>query len=168
MEYKLNKDYPEVRVEEENKYYANLLLEDYAGFYSELTAITEYVYQDFSCFKKYPKFANSMSQIAKVEMKHLELLGKTIKLLGVDPKYKFTNNKCNYYEYWNSSFINYDTYIIYMLNSNIIKEEIAIKNYKKHISVIKDKYVKELLYRIIEDEKIHIKCFKELLNEYVK
>lgn len=168
MKYQADKKYPDVRIEKENKYYANLLLEDYAGNYSELTAITQYVYQNFNSFQKYPKFAEAMSRIAIVEMRHLELLGKTIHLLGLNPEYKSKVNMCDYYKYWDSSNINYDTYIIYMLNTNIIQEEIAIKNYKYHLNIIKDKYIQELLKRIIEDEVIHIECFKNLLQEYVK
>lgn len=161
MEYQASGSYPSVRVEKKNKYYANLLLKDYAGVNSELTAITQYVYQDFSNFESYPDFAEVMDHIAMVEMRHLELLGKTIKLLGVNPEYRFNNNT-----FWESKFVNYSTDIISMLNSNILEEQITIMNYKYHQNIIKDKYIKELIARIVEDEKVHIKCFEELLKKY--
>lgn len=165
MEYRVNKDYPEVNVEETNVYYAKLLLNDYSGINSELTAITQYVYQGFYLFKDYSKISKTLEKIAIVEMRHLELLGKTIKLLGVKPEFKFNNNNDYYYQYWNSSYVDYNTHLISMLKDNILKEQVAIRNYEQHISVINDKYIKVLLERIIEDEKVHIKCFKELLQE---
>jgi bacterioferritin len=39
--------YPEIKVMEPNKYYATLLLEDYAGMISELTAVNQYSYHSF-------------------------------------------------------------------------------------------------------------------------
>ena len=51
-----------------------------------------------------------------------------------------------------------------MLRSDIKIEEEAIRKYRYHISLINDKYIKALLYRIIEDEEVHIKCFNMLLN----
>lgn len=166
MEYNINEDYPEIKVEKENKYYADLLLLDYAGIDGELTAITQYTYQDFYFFKKYPELAKIMSKIARVEMKHLELLGKTINLLGVKPEYKFKDNSPYLYMFWNGSYVNYKTNIIDVLKDNIIGEEIAINTYSKHLNIITDKYIKRLLERIIEDEKVHIKIFKDLMNTY--
>ena len=163
MEFNVDKPYPPVRVEGKNLYYANLLLEDYAGMTGELTAITEYVYQKFDKFQEKSEFSHILGKIAIVEMKHLELLGETIKLLGVNPKYCF--KKDNYYELWNSSFVNFNDNVIDMLKSDIKKEEDAIKNYELHISMIDDKYIREMLYRIIEDERVHIKCFNYLLNK---
>lgn len=166
MKCRVDKDYPEVRVEGENKFYAELLLDDYAGINGELSAITRYIFQDFNFFKKYPKLAEVMAKISMVEMKHLELLGKTIKLLGVDPEFKFKVNSTYLYLYWNASYVNYDTIIDCMLRENILSEQNVINNYRYHISIINDKYIKKLLERIIEDEEVHIECFKQLLNQY--
>ncbi len=167
MQYMANKSYPEIRVERKNEYYANLLLADYSGINGELTAISQYVFQDFNYFKEYSKFAQVIGKIAMVEMRHLELLGKTIKLLGVKPEFKFKDNLSCFYLNWNSSYVNYyNTDIFSLLKLNIIKEKITIKNYKYHISIINDKYIKRLLERIIEDEQIHIECFQELIKEY--
>lgn len=166
MIYKVNKPYPKIKVEEKNCYYANLLLNDYCGLVSELSAITQYTYQHFDKFDTNQEFSSILSGIAVVEMKHLELLGKTIKLLGINPKFYFIDKNlyCNT-NYWNSSFIDYNTDIKKMLKNNIIIEEKTIENYKKDINIICDKYIQKLLYRIIEDEYLHIEIFKSLLNK---
>ena len=148
-----------------NIIYANLLLKDYTGINSELTAINQYIYQHFDKFNIDSEFSETLAEISMVEMKHLELLGETIKLLGVDPKFKFIDESCNYLTYWSSSFVNYTTNVIDMLKNDIEIEKIAIKNYLNHIEIINDKFIKNLLYRIIEDEEKHIECFNLLLNK---
>ena len=166
MIFKVNKPYPKIKVEEKNYYYANILLNDYSSNISELSAITQYIYQYFDKFNTNQEFSNIMQNIAKVEMFHLELLGKTIKLLGINPKFIFINkNLYNNLTYWNSSFIDYNSNIKLMLKNNIIIEEKATENYKKDITIISDKYIKKLLNRIIEDEYLHIEIFKYLLNK---
>ena len=164
MDCKINKPYPKVQVLRKNTYYANLLLEDYSGAISELSSITQYEYQKFNKFDVDLEFASILSSIAMVEMKHLELLGETIKLLGIDPKFVYSNY--NLSSYWNGSFVDYTTNIINMLQSDIKIEKEAIAKYSYDISVIDDEYIKATLYRIIEDEKQHIKCFEYLLNKY--
>ena len=164
LECRVDKPYPEVRVERKNIEYAKLLLDDYASEVGEDRAIHQYVYQKFDKFKDNPLFSKTLSQIAMVEMRHLELLGETIKLLGVNPEFRFVDRNTNYLVYWNSSFVDYTTDIVEMLRSDIKIEEEAIRKYRYHISLINDKYIKALLYRIIEDEEVHIKCFNMLLN----
>ena len=52
-----------------------------------------------------------------------------------------------------------------MLITNIKSEKMAIKNYEHHKSLIDDKYIKEMLSRIILDEKRHVEIFETLLKE---
>ena len=167
MNCRVDKPYPEIKVEKKNIEYAKLLLNDYASPVGEDRAIHQYIYQNFDKFNEDPVFAKTLSQIAMVEMKHLELLGETIKLLGINPEFRFVDKNTNYLVYWNSSYVNYTTNIIEMLKSDILIEKEAIKNYRYHISIIDDKYIKALLYRIIEDEQMHIQCFNMLLNRVI-
>jgi bacterioferritin len=53
-----------------------------------------------------------------------------------------------------------------MLSEDINSEMMAIENYKYHISIIDDKYIKKLLHRIIADEEFHVKLFREMYNKY--
>lgn len=155
---KLDIPYPKLKVEKENKDYAYLLLEDYAGINSELSSITQYSYQNFNEFVSNKNLSNSLKDIAIVEMHHLAILGKLIKLLGVNPIYK-TN------EYWHSKNICYTVNIKEMLLSDVDLEEKAIINYQKHLKLIDDKYIKAILERIILDEEKHLECFYYYLNK---
>lgn len=160
MQCKLNKPYPEIRVEKENIEYAKILLEDYAGSKGEDTAIHEYLFQSF--IKK--DISDVLKEISFTEMRHLEILGELITKLGGKPFYCNLNKK----EIipWTSNFVNYTMNLKDMLLSDILLEKETISRYEKHIMEIDDKYVKEILNRIIEDEKLHISCLRKLYNEY--
>ena len=98
-------------------------------------------------------------------MKHLNILGQTIKLLGLDPMYIYPNNIDNGFKYWNSSYVDYNNNLIHIISSNINDEKMAINNYNEIINKIDDKYVIEILKRLVLDEEIHLKILKNIQNE---
>ena len=161
FECQVNLPYPKIKVEKKNKKYAAYLLEDYAGSLSELTSITQYSMQHFVKFNLNEEFSQTLEQIAKVEMRHLEILGKLIFLLGETPQY-YDNN----FQFWSGEDVDYNLDIKKMLTSDIKLEKQAIKNYEKHITLIDDKYIKAILKRIILDEEKHLECFTILLKNY--
>lgn len=165
MKVKLDIPYPEVMVEQKNHYYADLLSQDYAGGVSETTAALAYSYQHFNTFKSNEGYSEIIKEISIVEMKHLEILGETIKLLGKEPVYKTCEALRGDCIMWSSSNIVYDNDIKDMLKTNIKSEKMAIRNYEHHKSLIDDKYIKEMLSRIILDEKRHVEIFETLLRE---
>lgn len=165
MKVKLDIPYPEVRVEEKNPYYADLLSQDYAGDVSELTASLLYSYQHFEIFKENEEFSRIIEEISIVEMKHLEMLGKTIKLLGKSPVYKTCESSMGDCVMWSSSNVVYDNDLRDMLKTDIKAEKMAIKTYEHHKEIIDDKYIKEVLERIILDEKRHLEIFEMLLEK---
>lgn len=162
--YIVNLPYPEPRVERPNVEYGNIILKDYAGDVSEFTAINLYVYQHVVSEGKYDDYAKLIGQVSIAEMKHLELLGETIKLLGVKPIY--IDNACPPGRLWTPCYINFTAFIKEMLIEDIKAEQKAIENYKYHLTLIRDKYIRELIERIIPDEELHLKLFNELYEKY--
>lgn len=160
MEYNSNKPYPEIRVERPNLEYAKILLSDYAGEVSEDTAIHLYLYQHLVSDDIWNYYSDIIEHISIVEMRHLEILGKLIKLLGLDPD--FVSLKDNKLVSWNAKFVNYETDLNKMLDIDISSETKAIENYRCHYELIGDRYIRENLLRIIEDEEVHLKIFKDL------
>lgn len=159
----LPEPYPEPRVVRPNRYYAMLLLEDYAGAVSEMTAINQYFYH-YLTFEGYNDIAELEECISIVEMGHLELLGETIRLLGVAPEYRtLTNNRTNY---WNASYVYYGDNICDRLAADIAAEKAAIQNYRYHQYLIDDPHIKQLLERIIRDEEHHLQLFSEAAAKY--
>ena len=151
--------YPEPRVLRPNHNYALILLEDYAGSVSELTAINQYFYHYLTFEEKYENLAELEECISIIEMYHLELLGKTIQMLGLPPKYWTLNN--NRPTFWNASYVCYGKDVCDRLFADIAAEEKAIKQYRLHQKMIDDPYIKELLERIIMDEEHHLQLFRQ-------
>lgn len=162
MKYYSDKPYPKIMVEKPNIEYAKILLFAYAGNVSEETAVHQYLYQSFVLEDE--DVAKIIEQIGIVEMHHIEMLAETIQLLGMDPKYRVY---CLGEEkYWDASYVPYPKTMIEMLNQDIQSETEAIQNYQKIIELIDDKYIQQMIERIIEDEKIHLMIFKTLLQKY--
>lgn len=160
MEYRVNKPYPEIMVERPNLNYAKILLEDYAGSISEDTAVHLYLYQHLVSDDIWQYYSKIIENISIVEMHHLEILGKLIKQLGLDPAY--VSFKEDRLVPWSASYVNYTTDLAKMLDVDIMSETKAIQKYHQHYKIIDDKYIRQILLRIIEDEEVHLKIFNEL------
>jgi bacterioferritin len=159
--------YPEVRVARPNKEYAYLLLEDYVGMVSELTAICQYSYHHFVLEDENREVADTLSCIALVEMHHLEILAETIVMLGVDPRYRTVEKNKNE-RYWDGSFVFYGTALCDRLTADVGSEWAAIANYRKHQRMIDDPYINRILERIILDELHHVEMFNHLIQKYCR
>ncbi|HWR23985.1 MAG TPA: hypothetical protein VN366_10985 [Feifaniaceae bacterium] len=153
--YNLNLPYPEVSGEADPDAVA-LLLEDYAGIISEMTASNQYMYQYFLLVENNYSFAEAIKCIAATETWHRELLGRAIVRLGGTPIFAATNT------YWCSNYVSYDQDPQRMLLANINIEFATIYNYRWHIQLIPNESVKQLLERIILDEELHIRLFSEM------
>lgn len=156
--------YPQVRVTATNPLYAKLLLEDYAGVVSEITAINQYLYHYFVLEEVNEEVADLLECVSLVEMHHMELLAETIRLLGVDPRYRVIHDSREIY--WNATYVFYGMDLCDRLTADIASEWAAIAAYRDHQRRIADPYIKELLERIILDEYHHIKLFNEALQKY--
>lgn len=146
--------YPEIVVEK-NLNDSRLLMPSYGGNASEITAIMTYSFQHFICPIK--EIAEVLNGISIAEMRHMELLGEAITALG---GYPIIGGRT----YWNGSFVNYTLDTKKFLRQNILAEETAILNYERTILNLSEDCLKQMIERIIVDEEIHIKLFKELLQ----
>lgn len=163
MEYCSNNPYPKIQVEKSNIEFAKILLFSYIGNVSEETAIHQYLYQSFILDGKLSKI---LEQISIVEMHHLKILAKLIKLLGLDPEYRVYSLGAE--KYWDASYVPYPKTVVEMLKQNIQSETEAIQNYDKILELIDDIYIQKNIQRIIEDEQVHLTIFHNLLKEYEK
>lgn len=161
-EYEVSLPYPEPKVEDKNRQYARLLLESYAGRISELTSVLQYTYNAIVLNKEYSEVAEIMRKIADVDKKHLDLLGETILLLGIRPRYWDSRRR-----YWRSDNIDYSTKIDDLLARCIVNERLLIRQYNQQRRQIKDRYVDALLQRIIIDDRLHRRTCRRLYRRYV-
>lgn len=160
----LPEPYPELRVIRPNRYYASLLLEDYAGSVSEMTAINQYFHHYLMFGEKYYDLAELEECVSIIEMFHLEMLGKLIRMLGVDPQYRTITN--NQRVFWNASYVYYGDAICDRLAADIAAEQAAINQYRLHQQLIGDPNIKDILERIILDEEHHLRLFREAARKH--
>lgn len=149
--------YPKLFNIRQNLKYADILCNSFGGETGELTAITQYIYEHME-LERYDGLSKVLFSIAKEEMMHLDMIGGLIRKLGRKPLY--INEK---QEMWSASNVKYNFMSLYdMLSYNIQTEKKTIEEYKKAIKLTKNKSIKELLERIILDEKTHIEIFDRL------
>jgi len=152
--------YPVISVERPSREYAEIIMSDYAGKDSELTAILQYIYGNLVVVNV--EVAQLLMGIARVEMQHFHMLGETINMLGVDPRYQHMG------KYWNASFVNYERDMCRILRINREGELEAVQVYRRHAARIGDEHVKKLLLRIARDEEVHARLLGEAMDKYCK
>jgi bacterioferritin len=173
-----NIPFPQIKVERQNLEYANLLLDAFSSSAdSEIQAITQYIYHSKTISNE--TISKALMCIALVEMRHLDTLSELIPMLGGKPFYE--NSNMNFWMTGNIAYV--DKNIIYdkervndkddksnigqKLENDIIGEKNAINGYNKLLNSIKDKYIENIILKIISDEQVHIKIFRNLIEEYL-
>lgn len=153
--------YPPIQVRERNRQYADLLMIDYCGSVSELSAILQYINNENRMSGKQCSLVRTILGIAMAEMMHLQKLAELIQLLGgyVCFEAKRPNGL------WSPSCLTLPDCIPHMLQADIDAEKAAIRQYKEHINAIRDECVNAVLRRIIQDEEYHIMILHALLND---
>ena len=137
----------------------------YASLKSELTAILQYVYHHFHFAEINADDAQTLMSIATAEMTHLDILGKTMLKLGVNPRYV----QCPDTDiYFNSSAVSCSKVPAKMLMDDIQGELNAIADYQKMLFVLKNEQVAAIIQRIVLDEQLHLQTLKEMLEKYAK
>ncbi len=160
----VSEPYPPIRVECPNPEYARLLLDDYAGMISEMTAINQYLFHHNDMPEEFAEAAELLEGVSIVEMRHMEMLAELIKLLGQPPMYMDGQGR-----FWDAS------YVAYMpgnpceqLRIDIESEQAAIQTYRQHIAMIDDRYIKAVLARIVKDEQLHLRLFSKAYQRYCR
>lgn len=152
--------YPEIKVREQNQFYANLLTLNYCGSVSELTAVLQYIHGESCLCCHSCSTAKTILGMAVAEMVHLQKLGEMILLLGgtIDFSYKTRTGM----QMWSPVYTNLASDEAQIIAVNLESEQEAIDQYRDHMSRIEDDYVNALLARIIQDEEYHIMLLEML------
>ena len=157
IEVKINKPYPEI-IDAETDMNTVAILKNLANSrLGEIAGVMQYVYQSVIADKTDPDIAEIFEEIGVVEMIHLDMLMHAITMFGGVPKYE--DGQGNFF---NTAILNYSMKLRDMLENNIRAESAAIENYSVAISKVKNRSLKDLFARIIEDEKRHLEIFKRI------
>lgn len=151
--------YPNLSSLTPNKQYGQLIYDDYAGEFGELSAITQYIYEHILLSKQEDDVSKILRSVAIVEMRHLDMLGNLLLQLGVSPIYVNSHQK-----EWNATNVKYDTGDLpSTMRYNIFTENKAIEGYQKAIRYTNNMSIKNFFKRIILDEKLHKEIFSSFL-----
>lgn len=156
--------YPPIQVGEKNQNYAQTVSIHLASAHSELSAILQYCYQNWILLAPYPNIASDLAGISKVEMHHLSILGRTITLLGGDPR--FIAPSQNHLQPWNSNFLSYEKQIKSILLLDIQSEHDTIHAYMSLAEKLKDPYLAAIFKRLSLDEEVHLNLLRQHLGNF--
>lgn len=155
--------YPEIKVQSQNPYYAELLIDNFAGPVSEMSAAGRYMYQHFLTDEESEELASTFKGIGVIEMLHMETLAELIIKLGGNPI--FRGSESTNFNFWSAGFVYYGCNLYDRLLKNIEIEQAVIANYHHKAMLIDDPYVKAVLQRIALDEEVHVKIFTDILQK---
>lgn len=156
-------EYPEIAVAGPNLKLAHLLNNDLSSVKSEMTTIHQYIFQSWVLKNDYPELSKTLSDLAVVEMRHFNLLGELIFLLGGTPRCCFYQAKQVFP--WNGKMVNYTMGIRQLLTADLAAEKAAYRAYSEQAKRVKDGKVAAILSRLAQDEKLHTAIFKKFLEE---
>ncbi len=140
-----------------------LIMANFGGIISEMSAISQYFYHKLMADKEgYEEIGRKLLCISMVEMTHLNIFGGVITRLGGDPKF-FAKNKPYCCEYWNGTMIDYGKEIKKMLIKDMELEEATIVAYRKQARVVQP-CVATIIDRVIQDELLHLKILEDMLK----
>lgn len=152
--------YPEICVAGRNPFYARILLDDFAGPASELTAITQYLYHHWWAeMEGDEELAEILEGFALVEMDHFDMLARVILLLGGDPRLVSGDGVP-----WCSTNTYYGEGVCDRLAANLAGERGAYETYLRHAEMIEDPFVSALLRRFAVDEQFHARLTTSVLQ----
>lgn len=163
---KFTKDgpYPPIEITGHNPAYAREMLDNLGGSNSEISAVSLYFYNNLMTQEKYEDIAYIFHKISIVEMHHLEIFGKMAYCLGEDPRlWTWRYNRRNY---WTPAYNRYPSEFCRLIYNALNGELAAIEKYECQVRCIDNKNIVENLCRIIEDEKVHVDIFRQIIEEY--
>lgn len=134
----------------------------YATPAGELNAILQYLYH-YHHFNAngYSEFADTIERIAIAEMFHLKLIGSVILALGAAPVY--TANPPSMFNFYSAKFVTYSRSLVCMAEDDVRAEREAIRGYERMLRMLKNQKLKDIIERILEDEKLHLAAFEHIL-----
>ena len=145
---------------------AKIISPAYAGRNSELTAILNYNFQSLIFDGLGRKdIAETLTRISIDEMRHLELLGKTLYRLGVTPIYTAFPPLRDMY--FTTRYINYITDPVLIIKLDIAGEQNAILSYERMLTKLTNHQVKLVIESILISERRHVQMLTEILNKLV-
>lgn len=161
-----NLPYPDLTTLSTDIKNAQIIMPAYADCNSEMTAVLQYIFQSIHFdVNEYPDIATTLEEIAIAEMKHFDLLGEALLRMGINPIY--VRRPPERRDFYSACNVNYTTQPVTMITADIAAENEAIQGYENMLQQITNPTLSALIGRILLDERLHLKTFKELYCKLV-
>ena len=122
----------------------------YASSTGELNAVLQYNY-------------HAVNFQAKGFEEYDEMLGKTVCALGALPVY--TACPPAGFNFYSAKFVSYSRTLRNMIEDDVLAERHAVMSYARMLDRLRNDKVSEIISRILEDEKLHLQAFTQLLDK---
>lgn len=169
----------DVKIDEPNPRFAQLLLEQFGGATGELSAALQYWVQSFHT--DHPGIRDMLQDIAIEEFSHLEMVGRLIEnhTRNVDQTQAFQSTlfavrgKGPHFldsqgQAWTAAYLNEGGDVVRDLRADIAAEAGARQTYEQLILVAPDQQTKETLVHLLTREISHTKMFMKALDSLGK
>lgn len=148
----------EIKVEEKNKKYADILRKNYTSRFGDLTSFLLYKYETYKFIDVDNYFSSNMNKLSNDSLIHFEIIGRLISMLGGKP-----NHEDFYIE---NLFYEEDKEKLLEVNIRLTKEKIIM--YTNNMNEIGDNYIKEILKNFIVEERKNLKILEMIQYKYKK
>ena len=146
--------------------YGLMILDNVGGMDSKVSTISQYMYNYIIIDDSFRELKTLFLDMAKDEMKHLNILMTLALTLNMNPRWwTCLNDQCCY---WSPSYLNYSRQIT---NININALEMEYKMINKllyQVNIIDDPKIISILNQIIYDNKKHITLLKKWETKLVR
>jgi len=146
----------EIKVEEKNKKYAEILKKNYVSRFGDLTSFLLYKYETYKFNEIDHYFSSNMNKFSKDSLTHFGIIGRLISMLGGNPNHDGFSIQEIFYEE--------DKEKLLEVNIRLTKEKIIM--YTNNMNEIEDKYINEILKNFIVEERKNLEILEMMQYRY--
>ena len=146
--------------------YGLMILDNVGGMDSKVSTISQYMYYYIIIDDSFRELKTLFLDMAKDEMKHLNILMTLALTLNMNPRWwTCLNDQCCY---WSPSYLNYSRQITNIIINALEMEYKMINKLLYQVNIIDDPKIISILNQIIYDNKKHITLLKKWETKLVR
>ena len=146
--------------------YGLMILDNVGGMDSKVSTISQYMYNYIIIDDSFRELKTLFLDMAKDEMKHLNILMTLALTLNMNPRWwTCLNDQCCY---WSPSYLNYGRQITNIIINALEMEYKMINKLLYQVNIIDDPKIISILNQIIYDNKKHITLLKKWETKLVR
>ncbi len=146
----------DIKVEEKNRKYAEILKKNYISRFGDLTSFLLYKYETYKFSEIDNYFSSNMNKFSNDSLAHFEIIGRLISMLGGKPNHDGFSIQEIFYEE--------DKEKLLEVNIRITKEKIIM--YTNNMNEIEDKYIQEIFKNFIVEERKNLEILEMMQLRY--